>query len=352
MTYLDFIKYCEIPGYKLENKTLTSLDRNVTIDNATRRIYYRLYDNYYRSQLYQYYPFFDDGDDYRILIRTGFAAFSYIMEKAEFYYKDGTVEEKDNKTSTWYSTKTGVEKIKIYYSSAAYVEDCCFKILFGKGRSEYGDERFIDLTTAIELPNTAEIINDKLVYSFDYNDIISNLDKVAMDDNDLPMICAFVIRVPFLDIEKSEYEEVINYINNTSFSDLNIKTDKPSAYPMGSFKIGERVINVKKAGGFNCYYVNGLDFTARFKRAIASELSYTSLAGRKKIVKREVNPRNWFGTSPNKKGERNGKEFEEIITKNPDNENEWYMDIITPYTYEEELETIKNIQSPEGFYYE
>ena len=346
MTYLDFIKYCEIPGYELKDKTLTSLDRSITTQ-AKRRIYYRLNANNFKRKLYQYYSFFDDGDDYRILIRTGFAA----LEKAEFYYKDGTVEEKNDKTSSWYSTKTGVEKIKIYYSSVAYVKNCCFKILLGKGRSEYGDNRSIDLATAIELPNTVEIINDKLVYSFNYNDIISNLDKVVMDDYDQPLICAFAIRVPYLDIEKSEYEEVINYINNTSFSDLNIKTDKPSVTPTGSFKMGERVINVKEdSGGFSCYYVNGLDFTARFKRAIANEVSYTSLAGRKKEKKKPDT--DMFGTSPYKKGERNGEEFEEIITKNPDNENEWYIDIITPYTYEEELETIKNIQSPEGFYYE
>lgn len=349
MTYLDFIKYCEIPGYELKDKTLTSLDRRVTINNATRRIYYSLYENYYRRQLYQYYPYFNNEDEYQIIISSGFAALSDAMEKAEFYYKDGTVEEKDNKKSSWYNDTKAVEKIKIYYRNA-YVKDCCFKILLAKGRSEYGDVKYINLATAIELPNTVEIINDKLVYSFDYNDIISNLDKVVMDDYDQPMICAFCIRVPYLDIEKSEYEEVINYINNTSFSDLNIKTNEPSVYPMGSFKMGERVINVKQASGFNCYYVNGLSFKARNKRAIASEVSCISLAGR--LVKRKENSSNMFGTSSNKKGERNGKEFEEIVTKNPDNEDEWYMDIITPYTYEEELETIKNIQSPEGFYYE
>jgi hypothetical protein len=373
MTYLDFIKYCEIPGYKLENKTLTSLDRSMTIKKANRVFTFTLD---------------------RIIRKN----FMYLLGN-KHYNKDSIYSSEDGRSgheidSVWIEKRIyhlGFKGFKIFYTDGKEPLNVGnHELQYDYGPAEYyllADKidyiTFYNENSLFNIPRIFFYCIEKNELMYDWPDInqllLDNIDNIRDFDNfrsetneeirisfkDIPENLWY-LRVCYLELpymtnqfygryhnySSSTIAKIFKYFRNVKIKDfISNATFTQEEEPFEgtvSFNLdGEEISTVYRYQP--PYRIVPDIYFAHAKKLIG--IQFETIAGNKKIVMIDGLPNYLYSESDN------WPEEGQKIIKDTSADNLFYRvtnykPIDINYTYEEELETIKNIQSPEGFYYE
>jgi len=373
MTYLDFIKYCEIPGYELKDKTLTSLDRSMTIKKANR-VFTFIFDRILRkNSMYvldnKHYnkDFIYSSEDGR----SGHEIDSVWVEKRiyqlgfkgfKFFYTDGR--EPFNVRNQELKDDYGPA---VYYLLADKIDYITFyneNMLFDVPRIYFycieKNERMYDW------PDINQLLLDNIDNIRDFDNIRSETnEEIRIRFKDIPENFWY-LRVSYLELpymskglcgkyhnySNSTIDKIFKYFRNVKIKDFisNATFTQGKAFNEGtvSFNLDGEEISTKYIYPQPFRIVPDIYF-ARAIKLIG--IQFETIAGNKKIVMIDGLPNYLYYESDN------WPEEGQKIIKDTNADGLFYRatnykPINTGYTYEEELKTIKNIQSPEGFYYE
>jgi hypothetical protein len=387
MTYLDFIKYCEIPGYKLENKTLTSLDRSMTTQ-AKRRVYCDLEEkrpkNYAEASDYPYNKLYKkDGTIptnknlyFDIYIRLN----PYYLGHYNVDYIAEWEDEKNLNHKVIYRQK--VDRLKdengknikdekgrdIPYLIVDKINEDGSTIT-KKMQMEWGvwgffmvDEHIpinVTFTAKDPLRDKPTVVNDQDLVAHIYCLTPFQISKPettynrrffkTLGDGPSDEIIAtyaynttsgcplLVIRDQLKDTSVANYRNIINKMLTMNFTDA-------GNYLRTMTKNG--IASIESTGGqfYFCVDTSKPEASLYIKVNPESKLVYKNLIGKEKSIDSSSG---YFGSN------KFSNPTEGNLLKDPETEKFYYeVEGDIPVTYEEELETIKNIQSPEGFYYE